>query len=67
MCERLLLAFMWVAAVVRVLVPCSISCSTYKYIFLKTKSHLASTLMNALGYCCLMAISLEKITEHLFP
>lgn len=28
MCERLLLAFMWVAAVVRVLVPCSINCST---------------------------------------
>lgn len=30
MCERLLLAFMWVAAVVRVLVPCSISWSTYR-------------------------------------
>lgn len=28
MCERLLLAFMCVAAVVRVRVPCSISCST---------------------------------------
>lgn len=28
MCDRLLLAFMCVAAVVRVLVPCSISCST---------------------------------------
>lgn len=29
MCERLLLAFMCVAAVVRVLVPCSINWSTY--------------------------------------
>lgn len=43
MCERLLLAFMWVAAVVRVLVPCSISCSTYmenRFLYLSLHLHL---------------------------
>lgn len=58
MCERLLLAFMWVAAVVRVLVPCSISCSTYmenRFLYLSLLSlHLSAASESLLGFCCLL-------------